>query len=470
MKLTRPLAAIAVALVFSAPAAAAHQDPAAAATAATVDGRVFPAAAQLRRHVVRSGRSWERFLDKRPRVVSAYHLRPVFWRGQTFYSAQGLARALRIRGKSFRRWARTHPAAHARLRRNAAARLPNGAAGPASQPPAPVAPPPGPVKPPPIALGFALENAEYTSAGLLDRMLREAVASGARWLRFDIKWSDVQATGAASYNWGRYDALIDTARAHGLQVLGTLAYSPAWARPAGTTNKYGPDTAQRRDAYARFAATAAARYRGRVTAWEIWNEPNNTMFWAPAPDGASYAALIRHAYAAIKAANPAAFVIAGATAPAPTADGLIDEVDFIQRVYAAGGGGHFDAWSHHPYDFNLPPGTPHPDSAWWETYGATPNVRSVMTANGDGAKLVWATEYGLPSAAYPGLDEAVQAAWLESAFTQWRAFGWGGPIFNYMIRDGSAPVISPYWYHAGVVREDWSRKPSFAVMQQATAP
>lgn len=320
---------------------------------------------------------------------------------------------------------------------------------------------------PALALGVALDNAEYGSA---DRELAEIAASGARWVRFDVKWVDVQRRGRRTWDWTRHDVLVERARAYGLQVLANLAYSPPWARPARSSDKFAPNTARRRTAFARFAAAAAYRYRGRVSAWEIWNEPNNTMFWQPRPSAASYAKLLRRTYRAVKAASPGATVLGGATAPAPNARGLIDEVAFIRRVYRAGARGHFDAWSHHPYDFNLRPGTRHRASAWWQTYGSRPSIRSVMRANGDGAKKVWATEYGVPSAGYGSLSEATQAAWLGSALAQWRAFRWSGPIFNYMIRDGAAPRISAYWFHVGLVRADWTRKPAFAVVQQAAAP
>ena len=92
-----------------------------------------------------------------------------------------------------------------------------------------------------------------------------------------------------------------------------------------------------------------------------------------------------------------------------------------------------------------------------------------MRANGDGAKKIWATEYGLPSSGYGRLSEATQAAWLQSAFARWRAFPWAGPIFNFMIRDGAPNGVSSYWYHVGVVRSDWTRKPAFTVMQLAAA-
>jgi len=318
-------------------------------------------------------------------------------------------------------------------------------------------------------MGFSLENPEYKSSAERDRELDESAATGSRWVRFDIKWSDVQWSGSNSFSWAKYDPLVSAARARGLSVVANLAYTPSWARPSGTTDKFAPDTNERRQAYARFVTSAVSRYRDQIGAWEIWNEPNNTMFWQPSPNASSYAALLRQAFPAVKAADPAATVIAGATSPAATGNGMIDEVQFIQGVYAAGGRGYFDAWSHHPYDFNLAPGTAHPDSAWWQTYGSSPSIRSVMEANGDGAKKVWATEYGLPSTSYGSLTEATQAERLGQAFTLWRGFAWAGPIFNYMVRDTVSPGNAGYWYYMGVARNDWSRKPSFAVMQRAAA-
>jgi hypothetical protein len=316
-------------------------------------------------------------------------------------------------------------------------------------------------------MGISLDNPEYKSAADRDRELDETATTGSRWVRFDIKWSDVQSGGPSSFSWAKYDGLVNAAKARGFSVLANLAYTPSWARPSNTTDKYAPDTTERREAYARFVTAAVTRYRDRISVWEIWNEPNNTMFWQPAPNASSYTALLRDAFPAVKAADPSATVIAGATSPAPTSGGMIDEVQFIQGVYAAGGRNYFDAWSHHPYDFNLAPGSAHPDSAWWQMYGSSPSIRSVMEANGDAGKKVWGTEYGLPSSGYGSLTEAIQADRLRTAFTLWRGYAWAGPIFNYMVRDALSPGNAGYWYYMGVTRNDWSRKPSFAVMQQA---
>ena len=74
-----------------------------------------------------------------------------------------------------------------------------------------------------------------------------------------------------------------------------------------------------------------------------------TAFWLPAPNAARYTALVRAAYGRMKAIDPSITVLAGATSPASDDGPDIDPRTFLRQVYANGGGGSFDAWSHHPY-------------------------------------------------------------------------------------------------------------------------
>ena len=65
-----------------------------------------------------------------------------------------------------------------------------------------------------------------------------------------------------------------------------------------------------------FAGAVAARRRtGGSPDFEIWNEPNNVVFWQPAPNPAAYTAALLAAYAAIKAVDPEGTVITGGLAP-----------------------------------------------------------------------------------------------------------------------------------------------------------
>jgi polysaccharide biosynthesis protein PslG len=284
-------------------------------------------------------------------------------------------------------------------------------------------------------------------------------AMGAKWVRLDIKWSDVQWGGQASFNWSKYDPLVDGARSRGLTVLANLAYSPTWARPAGSSDKFGPDTDVRRRAFATFAEQAIRHFAGRISHWELWNEPNNPIFWNPKPNVTAYSALIRETYPRMKAVDASAYVLAGATSPAASNGTWIDEVSFLSGVYANGGAGSFDGWSHHPY--TVDPSFAHPDNAWWQMAGTTPSIRSLMTANGDGAKQLWGTEFGPPTSGAPNaVSEAGQADQITEAYTTWKSYSWAGPLFVYTQRDKSpygASTDSFQYY--GLLRYDFSPKP-----------
>src|SRR3954452_20548495 len=68
----------------------------------------------------------------------------------------------------------------------------------------------------------------------LDRRLDECARLGARWIRFDVPWADIQANGADSWNWHRSDSIIPGVVARGMKPLPILDTTPSWARPAPT--------------------------------------------------------------------------------------------------------------------------------------------------------------------------------------------------------------------------------------------
>jgi hypothetical protein len=82
---------------------------------------------------------------------------------------------------------------------------------------------------------------------------------GAKWVRVDINWAQIQSRGPSSYDWTAIDRVVDGATARGVNVLGGIVYTPGWARPSGTSATYGPDPAQ----YAAFAKAAATHLSPR---------------------------------------------------------------------------------------------------------------------------------------------------------------------------------------------------------------
>jgi hypothetical protein len=255
-------------------------------------------------------------------------------------------------------------------------------------------------------------------------------------------------------DWSRQDRVIEAALARGLRVLAILAYAPSWARSGADDSTV--DTGE----YARFAAAAVRRYAPRgVLHYELWNEPNSDAFWGPEPDPDAYAALVRAAYAGMKAEDERVTVLAGSFAPGCTGGGKIAPAEFLEAMYRAGAGGSFDALSHHPYSFPALPGGTEPCNGWHQLEDAEPSLRSVMEAHGDGAKKVWATEFGAP---VDRVGDDGQADQVSAAVARWESLPWAGPFFVYAYRDRDNEPFN-------LTRPDWSRRPAWEAYRDAIA-
>jgi hypothetical protein len=313
----------------------------------------------------------------------------------------------------------------------------------------------------------------------LNRRLRGMADLGVGWVRFDIEWNNVQRRGPRTFDFVDYDRVVRAVVGHGLRPLAILDYTPEWARSSECTDS--PVCRPRSSTeFATFAGIVATRYAGAgLRTWEIWNEPNLTQFYRPKPDPVSYAGLLRAAYAAIKAADPGAMVISGGTSPTQTAhDGsTIRASDFLTAVYAAGGKNSFDAVAHHPYTFPYTPDSAYPGGAWDDMSA----LRSIMVANGDSGKTIWATEYGAPTGGpgnvvdrdarqvHPGgshVSESLQASIATTAVARMRRLPWAGPLFWYSYQDAGTDSASIENFF-GLLRADGSHKPAYAAYRSA---
>ncbi|HEY8090053.1 MAG TPA: adenylate/guanylate cyclase domain-containing protein [Polyangiaceae bacterium] len=106
-----------------------------------------------------------------------------------------------------------------------------------------------------------------------------AVAAGCKGqiVRVDFDWYAAEPA-QGSYDWSALDAVVAAATSKGLTVLATTGYTPTWASggAANPTNNAVPVAGS----YAAFVTAAVHRYAGRVTYWELWNEPNLSKFFS----------------------------------------------------------------------------------------------------------------------------------------------------------------------------------------------
>jgi len=217
---------------------------------------------------------------------------------------------------------------------------------------------------------------------------------GVRWVRFDFDWSKIQPNSATSYNWAGYDKVADALRANGINGLGIIDYTPAWARRDDCSSSDKCEPKNLTD-FANFAGSVAARYgpKGMHT-WEIWNEPNSAEFWLPTPNTADYTQMLKQSYLAIKHADIESTVLTGGTSSAGTGNNNFAASDFLAGIYTNGGRGYFDAVADHPYSRPFLPAFNWYRNAWQQMANTQPSIRSVMIANGDTNKKIWITEYG----------------------------------------------------------------------------
>jgi polysaccharide biosynthesis protein PslG len=277
---------------------------------------------------------------------------------------------------------------------------------------------------------------EFAPPDGLAKELDGYVELGAGWIRFDAKWGVVEPE-PGQRNWAPYDRLVDESNARGIRVLMVVGYPPDWAQPERHASRVDPA------AYARFAADLVERYAPRgVRHYELWNEPNLSNFWLPAPDPPAYAELVKTAYPAMKAEEEDTTILIGALAPVggrepPECAGgatKVNPIPFLQELLRHGVRGSFDALSYHAYTDRALPGEEHPCNAWHQLEGTEPSLRSVLEDAGEGDKEIWVTEFG---GAVDEVGEAHQAKLVEAALRLWPTYPWAGALLVYTYRDRS---------------------------------
>ncbi len=253
---------------------------------------------------------------------------------------------------------------------------------------------------------------------------------GFKWIKQQIGWGDIAPFASGQYDWTRPDNIVKIAAERGLKLLVRLDHPPAWAeaeRSPGAAGSLLKDPAL----LGEFCGAMAERYKGRIAAYEVWNEPNLAREWGGlAPDPAGYVALLKACYLAIKQADPGAIVISAGMAPTTEDDEkAMPDMKFYQGIYDAGGAPYFDLLGVHAPGYMNPPERSPDDtqadsflqSRVW-TFRHAEDVRALMVANGDADKQIAITEMGWttdrihPDYAWYAVTEEQQADYLVRAY------------------------------------------------------
>jgi hypothetical protein len=284
------------------------------------------------------------------------------------------------------------------------------------------------------------------SAGLHMDWVRLMVFSH---IKQTFAWEEIQPE-RALWQFERADEIVTQTAEKSLRLVVRLSDAPTWSHPA-IDREINPEIV---DAppddladWARYCGEVAGRFRGRIPAYQIWNEPNLSREWGgQPPDPAGYVALLQACSEAIRAADPDAIIISAGLAPTGTHDATAvpDDV-YLQALYDHNFQQYIDVVGVHAPGFS-PPRTPPSEGAGGNrffTFRRVEDLRRIMIANGDAARQMailetgWTTDQLDPAYAWFAVDEQTQAEYLVEAYTyaaeHWRP--WVGLMSAIYIAD-----------------------------------
>lgn len=176
------------------------------------------------------------------------------------------------------------------------------------------------------AMSWLVSPADFTD------MARLLKLSGISWVRERLSWGEVEKE-KGKYTWGKYQDSANALHKQGIKVYQISHDNPAWSRKDGVTNAAPDDL---RDVF-NYAKAAAQQFKGKVFAWEFWNEPDISFFKYPSGE---CAALQKAAYLGIKSANKDMKVLGPSMAMTGVFEWALVDNDL---------GSYMDVWNYHVY-------------------------------------------------------------------------------------------------------------------------
>lgn len=228
--------------------------------------------------------------------------------------------------------------------------------------------------------------------------------AGFTWVKQWFAWRDIEGRGKGQYDWSTADRIVSQVEEFGLKLIVRVDHGPEWAgAPPGNI-----------DHFTTFISAMATRYKGRIHAYQIWNEPNLAREWGnKAPNAGEYTQMLKKAYQAIKAVDPSAMVITAGMAPTTElSQRAVPDTRFIQSMYEAGAKSYFDMLGAHGAGYKAPPemdpGQVANDPNYYNVgdvncpgpacriycFRHVEDLRQIMVNNGDANKKVVVLEFG----------------------------------------------------------------------------
>ncbi len=294
-------------------------------------------------------------------------------------------------------------------------------------------------------------------------------------------WEDIE-TERGVQDFTRADEILQEVERRDLRIVVRLSDAPVWSHPEIPGEKdvdyVDAPPADFAD-FANYCGSVAERYRGRIAAYQVWNEPNLAREWGNrTPDAAEYVRLLAACSAAIRAADPDAVIISAGLAPTGTCCDVARPDDlYLQEMYDAGFQQYVDVVGVHAPGFSAPEVSPDAAEAQgiprFFTFRRVEDLRLIMVRNGDAARQMAILEMGWnvdvggqhPDYSWYAVDEQTQADYLVRAYAyaaeHWRP--WVGLMTLIYLSDPAwGPENEQYWW--GIITPPGTVRPAFIAL------
>ena len=177
-----------------------------------------------------------------------------------------------------------------------------------------------------------------TTAGDLATQMADVKSLGINFIRVNF-WFDTQymPTSGSVPDFSQFDAVVAAAAAEGISILALLNPVPEWLVGNPSWKSIFVD---------QYVTPVVSRYKNSVKYWEVYNEPNEETngFTGTADD---YFDLLKQVSIAIRAEDPTAKVVAGATSNIVLYD--VGNWEYTQRLVDLGLETYADVLNIHYY-------------------------------------------------------------------------------------------------------------------------
>lgn len=253
---------------------------------------------------------------------------------------------------------------------------------------------------------------------------------GFNHIKQNFAWRDIEVADGV-WDFTQSDRFMTDVEARQLRVVARLGQVPDWAvagEGIGVSSDKTDAPPADLDQWANYCRTVATRYVGRITAYQIWNEPNLSREWGnQEPDATAYVEVLRACSDAIRQADPDAILISAGLAPTGTHDERAHRDDkYLNALYDAGFQRYIDVVGVHAPGFAPPDYGP--DDAErdgrgrWATFRRVEDLRKIMVARGDASRQMailevgWTTDTQNPDYAWFAVTEEEQARYIVEAY------------------------------------------------------